>query len=68
MIEDSYSLLKTLNLEGNKIGDKALITICNKTHFNNSLKVINVSNNLITCDAMEAFGDMIKYATLNAVF
>jgi Leucine-rich repeat (LRR) protein len=67
MIEDSYNLLQHLNLEGNRMGDAALITICQRSHYNNLLKVFNINDNLITCKSMPAVSGMIKYSALTTL-
>ena len=35
MVNDGYKLLRALNLEGNKMGDQAMITICSNMFDNN---------------------------------
>ncbi|CAI2364059.1 unnamed protein product [Moneuplotes crassus] len=67
MVEDGYNILQILNLEGNKMGDKALITICDRSHYNNYLKVLNVSDNNITCRAMPSVAEMLKYINITTI-
>ena len=68
MVEDSYNLLQVLNLEGNKMGDEAMISICSRTHYNNCLKILNVNNNLITCKSMKSVSGMLQFSTITSLF
>lgn len=68
MLADGYKLLRVLHLENNKMGDNAMNELCNNMLDNNSLKLLNVSGNLLTHKSMKSASLMLKKATLTSLF